>query len=130
MGILSEILAGKNPASKKTDPEKKSEPQNIKPSTPATPTAPCEICKPPYGRHFWSDPYGCWHCTQCNPPASLAMVRDQMLLAADGSPDVTVISPDGSTRINAGEEFPAYARGRWRFFEDRHGYHFERLSFE
>lgn len=33
-----------------------------------------------YGWHFWRDPYGTWHCTECEPPATDAMVRDWVLV--------------------------------------------------
>jgi hypothetical protein len=49
------------------------------------PTAICPAGHtPPAGRHHWLDPYGVWHCTACNPPASLAMVRNEILLPGPG----------------------------------------------
>jgi hypothetical protein len=49
------------------------------------PTKPCGAgCKPPYGRHFWRDTYGQWHCTECDPPAAYAMVKEEFLLPREG----------------------------------------------
>lgn len=48
------------------------------------PTEPCpKNHQPPYGLHWWKDCYDNWHCTHCDPPASLSMVRDELLLGSD-----------------------------------------------
>jgi len=57
------------------------------------------------------------------------MVREQCLVS-DGGPDGVQgeqLAPIASSgEIIAGEEFPVYARGRWRYYEDRAGRHWER----
>lgn len=100
------------------------------------PAARCKICSQPYGRHYWRDSYGFWRCTQCHPPAATVMVRDQVLVPVDGlsvgqseGELALVASSDGGGEFVAGEEFPAYARGRWRYYEDRWGRHWERVTF-
>lgn len=130
MGILSKII----PANKFLDATPKIGGGECQPKT-RRPTARCGICQPPYGRHFWMDAYGEWRCTQCSPPAVFAMVRDQVLVPADdgGGPQRCVesadvpLGPDGE--FVAGDAFPAYSRGRWRYYEDRGGRHWERISF-
>lgn len=37
----------------------------------------------PYGLHHWRDCYGNWRCTECDPPAALAMVREEMLVGSE-----------------------------------------------
>jgi hypothetical protein len=124
-----------------TRPSEENDPQSISPNNPTVkaaepttrrPTDRCPICPSPYGRHFWRDSYGFWRCTQCHPPAAVAMVREQCLVS-DGGPNGTggeqlaLIASSGE--IVAGEAFPAYARGRWRYYEDRWGRHFERITY-
>ena len=73
MGILSKILAGEISA-----PAEKTIPEN---SSAKKPAEICPNCKPPYGQHFWMDVFRRWHCTECDPPAAVSMVRDQVLLS-------------------------------------------------
>lgn len=49
------------------------------------PLAPCPTCRPPFGRTFWRDAYGAWHCWGCDPPAAQAQVRDECEFQPDGS---------------------------------------------
>lgn len=81
MGILEEIQ--QNDLSKKVS------------ELPATkvrisaewPDAPCLAGHPyPYGLHHWKDPYGQWHCTECNPPSALSMVRDEIVVHSPDDP--------------------------------------------
>lgn len=99
------------------------------------PTVRCSVCLPPYGRHYWLDSYGTWRCTQCHPPAAVAMVRDQILVPlgdvgaepAGQADELALIASSGE--FTASGEFPSYARGRWRYYEDRWGRHWERITF-
>jgi len=128
---------------RETRPSDENDTQNNSPSKPIVkapkpttrrPTTQCPVCLPPYGRHYWRDTYGTWRCTQCHPPAIMAMVREQCLVGdggvdgAQGEQPALIASSDGSSEIVAGEEFPAYARGRWRYYEDRWGRHWERIG--
>lgn len=62
-------------------------------------------------------------------------MREQCLVS-DGRPDagmvdelVDELAPVASSgEIITGEEFPAYARGRWRYYEDRAGRHWEKIG--
>jgi hypothetical protein len=87
---LLEKLAGNDLASrleKNAVPQKTVDKKNGSGNRPA---APCPVGHPPpYGRHFWLDAYGSWHCTECCPPATLAQVRDEVL--------VDVVAPVMST---------------------------------
>jgi len=66
------------------------------------------------------------------------MVREQVLVPVDGLVDGQGDGPAGSTdelapiassgEFTAGEEFPVYARGQWRYYEDRSGRHWERIT--
>ena len=82
MSLLKKMLA----ADISTKIEKSITPQQAEVEDPSIrrPTAPCpKNHTPPAGRHFWLDTFGCWHCTECDPPAVVAMVRDQVLIARD-----------------------------------------------
>ena len=64
------------------------------------------------------------------------MVRDQVLVPLNGSglgqnrdELALAASSDGGGEFVAGEEFPVYAQGRWRYYEDRWGRHWERVTF-
>lgn len=85
---------------------------NIHPTRPAARCPTCAglgaVAERPavYGWHFWRDPYGTWHCTECEPPAADAMVRDWVLVdrwaknPADGNPVCE------NADENAGEKIP------------------------
>ena len=141
MGILSKILRKDDFQSEnKSDGKARDTTKKIieggcgNETPPRRPTARCEKCQPPYGRHFWLDSYGEWRCTQCHPPAAAAMVRDQVLVAdvdhgtqGGRQDDVVPLGPGGE--FVAGDEYPVNARGRWQYYEDRVGRHWERLTF-
>jgi hypothetical protein len=91
MGILKKILGEeklfseeKKPDKKNLSEEKKSETKLIKNKFP---TKPCPKKHPgptpPYGLHHWLDPFGTWHCTECEPPATRAMVRDEIIVGVE-----------------------------------------------
>jgi hypothetical protein len=94
VGVLSKILnRNQSTENKKISLPENSTPENSpgnsreeKKST--RPTEPCPNQHPgptpPYGLHHWLDSYGQWHCTQCEPPATLGMVRDEMLIDLSG----------------------------------------------
>lgn len=133
MGILQKITAGASlPIVKLTNPS--TPPGQGSAFEPASrwPSVRCSNCLPPYGRHYWRDSYGAWRCIQCHPPVAVAMVREQCLVG-DGRPDGAQgeqLAPIASSgEIIAGEEFSAYARGRWRYYEDRAGRHWERITY-
>jgi len=139
MGILQKILAVPNsPKLKKLDPATPAGHGSASEPSTRRPAAHCPVCLPPYGRHYWQDSYGLWRCTQCHPPAAVAMVRDQVLVdgsGIDGGPDgahgeqlAPIASSDGSSEIVAGDAFPSYARGRWRYYEARWGRHWEKVG--
>ena len=81
MGILQKIISASNAANIKPTGNPATPAGQGAASEPTTrrPNARCPVCLPPYGRHFWQDTYGVWWCTQCRPPAAVAMVRDQVL---------------------------------------------------
>ena len=93
MGILSKITAGESAEKKPAAMNKTTlEPFNDRPTVPCTRQHPGPT--PPYGLHHWRDLYGVWHCTQCEPPASVAMIREQMLVDPNGPPEATEIDGD------------------------------------
>ncbi len=76
MGVLSQIVADEKiifSAAQSTSKKKIS----------TVPVEPCRKHQPPYGRHFWRDSFGTWRCTECFPPAALAMVREQTLVESN-----------------------------------------------
>ena len=83
MGILSQILAD----DKKIIPQTEIENSAIEKSTRSPGTRPDRPCpaghQPPYGRHHWMDNYGVWHCTECHPPASTAMIKEEFLVGLE-----------------------------------------------
>jgi len=88
MGILSQILAN----GKKIIPPPEIENAAIEKSIQAPGTRPDRPCPaghpPPYGYHHWMDIYGVWRCTECRPPASAAMAKEEFL--AGNSPQNSV----------------------------------------
>lgn len=112
---------------KKTDAEI-SQLRNLE-SKKISPASRCPACiavgRPSaYGRHYWRDAYGTWHCTECEPPAVLAMVREEVLIDPDG-PDGgknTDGKPHGPKIIQAElSQFPRSVAGEWRERPDHAG---------
>lgn len=85
------------------------------------PSARCPVClaagrREPYGRHFWRDSYGYWHCTECELPATLAQVREEISLRPES--DNGNFQSDDPEILTLGDEAPVAFRGRWRAFLD------------
>ena len=101
------------------------DPQARRPTTPCLRQHPGPT--PPYGLHHWQDAYGNWRCTQCDPPATLAMVRDECLVSIDGDGAGRSTTPThdaGPGVLIVGDDDPAIPpawRGRWEFWTDKHG---------
>ena len=83
--------------------------ENPQPHEPATPSVRCPRCaveRPePYGRAWWRDAYGSWHCAACNPPAAPGQVREQFLVEVRPDPVVS------------GPQAPAGWGGLWAILE-------------
>lgn len=81
MGILSKILADEPPQEIKISSAKISHEKN---NISGSPTQPCPVRhEHSPGLHHWRDSYGEWHCTECFPPAVMAMVREECVVGRE-----------------------------------------------
>lgn len=95
-----------------------SSPSSMAAESTGRPIARCVVCQPPYGRHFWRDAYRTWHCTQCDPPAALAFVREEFLFPE--FPDAHEIDTE-KIILTADGETPEFFQGEWAWLSDGFG---------